>query len=65
MLAAGLSACSHAASEHASIWVSAPRALADQAIVVKVSGLADGQRVTVAAQTSDAEARTEWDFSGR
>lgn len=60
MLAVGLSACaSHATSDHASIWVSAPAALADRAIVVKVTGLAGGQRVTVIAQTTDA-ARRIW-----
>ncbi len=58
MFTAGPSACtSHAASDHASIWVSAPAALADRAIVVKVTGLAGGQRVSVTAQTADAAGR--------
>jgi dienelactone hydrolase len=60
MFVAGLSACtSLAAGGHASIWVSGPTSLADQAIVVKVTGLAGDQRITVAAQTTDS-ARRIW-----
>jgi dienelactone hydrolase len=60
MFVAGLSACtSLAAGGHASIWVNWPKTLADQAIVVRVTGLAGDQRVTVAAQTTDA-ARRIW-----
>ncbi len=58
MFAAVLSGCAgHAPSDHASIWVSAPTALADQAVTVKITGLAGGQQVSVAAQTTDAAGR--------
>jgi dienelactone hydrolase len=57
VLASGLAACSgqgQAASDHASIVVSSPAALADQPITIKVTGLAARQRVTVAAQATDS-----------
>jgi dienelactone hydrolase len=55
----GLAACSgQTASSHTSIAVSAPTALADQAIDVTVTGLAPGQHITVTAQAVDAAHRT-------
>ena len=57
VLASGLAACSgqgQSASEHASIVVSSPAALADQPITIKVTGLTAGQRVTFAAQATDS-----------
>jgi Acyl-CoA thioester hydrolase/BAAT N-terminal region len=60
LFAAGLAACAgQAASDHASIVVSSPAALADQAIAIKVTGLAAGQRVTVTAQATDSD-RISW-----
>jgi dienelactone hydrolase len=43
----------HAAAGHPEISVSAPVALADQAVTIRVTGLAPGQRVTVTAQATD------------
>ena len=58
MLICSLTACTgQAAADHASIRVSAPGALADQAINVTVTGLVPGQQVTVAAQATDADHR--------
>lgn len=58
VLLASLTACSgRVAADHASIRVSAPSALADQAVSVMVTGLVPGQQVTVAAQTTDADRR--------
>jgi dienelactone hydrolase len=56
-LTAGTAACTtgQAASPHAAIWVSAPAALADQAIDIRVTGLAAGERVTITAQATDAK----------
>lgn len=59
MLAAPLAACTgQAASDHVSIQVSAPIALADQAITITVTGLAASQNVTITAQATDAAHRT-------
>ena len=57
VLASGLAACSgqgQATSDHASIVVSSPAALADQPVTIKVTGLAAGQRVTATAQATDS-----------
>ncbi len=43
----------HAAAGPPEISVSAPVALADQAVTIRVTGLAPGQRVTVTAQATD------------
>jgi Acyl-CoA thioester hydrolase/BAAT N-terminal region len=60
MLAGGLTACTgHAASDHAVIQVSAPVALADQAVGISVTGLTAGQRVTITAQAVD-DAHRVW-----
>jgi dienelactone hydrolase len=54
MLAGVLAGCtSHSAGAHPEISVSAPVSLADQAVTIKVTGLAPGQRVTVAATATD------------
>jgi dienelactone hydrolase len=58
LLAAGLTACTGQATPAVSIWVSEPSALFDQPIQVKVTGLAAGQRVTVAASAKDANGQT-------
>lgn len=58
ILLASLTACTgQAAADHASIRVSSPGALADQAINVTVTGLVPGQQVTVTAQTTDDQSR--------
>lgn len=57
MLVGGLAACSGAAADHASIRVSGPNALADQAVHITVTGLAAGQQVVVTAQATDADRR--------
>jgi dienelactone hydrolase len=54
MLGTVLAACgNHSAGARPEISVSAPVSLADQAVTVKVTGLAPGQRVTVAATATD------------
>jgi dienelactone hydrolase len=58
MVLSGAAACSGSAlPDHARIQVSAPTALADQAITIKVSGLAPGQQVTITSQASDGAHR--------
>lgn len=58
-LAAALAACSgQAASSQPDIGVSAPVALADEAVKVTVTGLTAGQPVTITAQATDAAHRT-------
>lgn len=57
-LLGGLDACAAAApAARPAIWVSAPAALADQAITVKVTGLVSGQRVAVTARATDGDGR--------
>jgi dienelactone hydrolase len=59
LLTGGLAACSSGApAQPAVIQVSAPSALADQAIDVRVTGLSAGEQVTVSAQATDAKKGT-------
>jgi dienelactone hydrolase len=58
LVGGGLFLTDQAASQHVSIQVSAPVALADQAITITVTGLPAGQPVTITAQATDAAHRT-------